>query len=237
MNAPRNSDATEEARIREVYEHRTGEDRYSWFNDGHQMIIQSAERALLHALRRAGITSIADRTILEVGCGTGQWIRALVRWGAQPSRVTGVDLLADRIASARQLCAPGSRLLAGSAAKLPFPDASFDIVLQSTVFTSILDEQLRAHAAAEMLRVLRPSGVLLWYDFFVDNPRNPDVRAVRRRELEKLFPSCAMDLRRTTLAPPLARWIAPRSWVAGTALSIFPFLCTHYAGTIRRSGR
>jgi len=237
MNAPRNSDASEEARIREVYEHRASDDRYSWFNDGHQMIIQSAERALLRSLRRAGITSLADQTILEVGCGTGQWIRALVRWGAQPSRVTGVDLLADRIASARQLCAPGSRLLAGSAAKLPFPDASFDIVLQSTVFTSILDDQLRAHAAAEMLRVLRPSGVLLWYDFFVDNPRNADVRAVRRRDLEKLFPSCAMDLRRTTLAPPLARWIAPRSWVAGTVLSIFPFLCTHYAGTIRRSGR
>lgn len=237
MNGTRSSDATEEARIREVYEHRAGDDRYSWFNDGHQMIIQSAERALLRSLRRAGITSLADRTILEVGCGTGQWIRALVRWGAQPSRVTGVDLLADRIASARRLCAPGSTLLAGSAAKLPFPDASFDIVLQSTVFTSILDDQLRAHAAAEMLRVLRPSGVLLWYDFFVDNPRNPDVRAVRRRDLERLFPACALDLRRTTLAPPIARWIAPRSWVAGTVLSVFPFLCTHYAGTIRRSGR
>jgi len=223
--------------IREAYARRGADDRYSWFNRGHQLIIQGAERAILDSLRRAGVATLDDRAILEVGCGSGQWLRALVQWGARPSRVTGVDLLTHRIAAARAVCAADSTLLVGSAAKLPFRDGAFDIVLQSTVFTSILDDGLRARAASEMLRVLRPGGFVLWYDFFVDNPGNPDVRAVRKRDLVRLFPECTIDIRRTTLAPPLARRIAPRSWLAAAVLSSVPVLCTHYAGTIRRRSR
>ena len=233
MNDPTAALRDEEARIRRAYEQRTEDGRYSWLNRGHQLIVQGAERGILDAMRRAGIESLRDRTILEVGCGTGQWLRAMVQWGAQPSRIAGVDMLADRIVAARKLCAGDVALLVGSASALPFEDGTFDIVLQSTVFTSILDDVLRRRAASEMLRVLRPDGLILWYDFFVDNPRNPDVRAVRRSDLRALFPDCRVELRRTTLAPPLARRIAPRSWLAAAILSAVPLLCTHYSGTIR----
>lgn len=234
MSDPRAAVRDEEARIRRAYEQRTGDGRYSWLNRGHQLIVQGAERGILDAMRRAGIDSLHDRTILEVGCGTGQWLRAMVQWGAQPSRIAGLDMLTDRIVAARKMCAEDVALSVGSAAALPFNDGAFDIVLQSTVFTSILDDGLRRRAASEMLRVLRPDGFILWYDFFVDNPRNPDVRAVRKSELRALFPGCSMELRRTTLAPPLARRIAPRSWLAAAVLSTVPLLCTHYVGTIRR---
>ena len=63
--------------------------------------------------------------------------------------------------------------------------------------------------AREMLRVLKPQGSILWYDFFMDNPRNSNVRGIGRRELASLFPDCRIWLRRVTLAPPLARRIVP----------------------------
>lgn len=237
MKEPTAAVREEEARIRRAYARRARDNRYSWLNRGHQLIVQGAERGLLDAMRRAGVDSLAERAVLEVGCGSGQWLRALAQWGAQPSRVAGIDMLHDRVGVARKLCANDVMLLVGSAATLPFGDATFDIVLQSTVFTSILDAELRRRAASEMLRVVRPDGLILWYDFFVDNPRNPDVRAVRKGELRELFPGCTLELRRVTLAPPLARSIAPYSWVAAAILSAVPLLCTHYVGTIRPPNR
>ncbi len=91
----------------------------------------------------------------KCGCGAGYWLRELVKWGARPENLTGNDLLADRVAVARRLCAPAVKLECASAAQLPFSDATFDLVLQSTVFTSILDADLKRRVAAEMLRVLK----------------------------------------------------------------------------------
>jgi hypothetical protein len=87
--------------------------------------------------------------------------------------------------------------------------------------------------AAQMLRVLRPGGVIIWYDFFLRNPRNPYVKPVTKEEIRKLFPGCTLDLRRASLAAPLVRFLAPRSWAACSLLSRLPPLCTHYLGAIR----
>ncbi len=146
----------------------------------------------------------------------------------------GIDLLPERIAAARLATAAGVTFLCGSAAKLDFPDGAFDCVLQSTVFTSILDDAVRQQIAREMLRVLRPDGLILWYDFHVNNPWNPDVRRVSRREIRRLFPGCRVELRSVSLAPPLSRRIAPYSWLLCHLLSAIPFLCTHYLGFITR---
>jgi SAM-dependent methyltransferase len=121
-----------------------------------------------------------------------------------------------------------------SAAQLPFSSESFDIVLQATVFTSILNETLKRSVAAEMMRVLKPEGVILWYDYHVNNPWNRDVRGVKRREIHQLFPYCRIDLERITLIPPLARRLAPYSMCACYLLERFPPLCTHYLGLIRK---
>jgi ubiquinone/menaquinone biosynthesis C-methylase UbiE len=113
---------------------------------------------------------------------------------AQPENITGVDLLADRVAKARQLCPEALKVCCGNAANLTFPDATFDLVLQSMVFTSILDPTARQQIAAEMLRVLKEDGLILWYDFYVNNPWNADVRGVKRHEIYRLFPDCRMEL-------------------------------------------
>jgi ubiquinone/menaquinone biosynthesis C-methylase UbiE len=104
-----------------------------------------------------------------------------VKWGALPTNLVGVDLLPERVAEARALCPSGVRIEVGSAAKLDFPDGSFDLVLQSTVCTSVVDTQLKRQVAAEMQRVVKDDGLVLWYDYSVNNPWNPDVQGIRKK--------------------------------------------------------
>ena len=222
----------EEQRIRSAYAARTGDACYAESLAG-RFQMQERERHLLGLLDRYGLMPLAGKRILEVGCGTGKWLRDLIAWGADPESVFGVELLQASAARARRLCPQAVNIQCGNAAELRFPSASFDIVLQATVFTSVLDQAMKQAMAAEMLRVVRPAGVIIWYDFFMRNPRNPYVQPVTRSDIQRLFPGCSLDLRRMTLAPPLARALAPHSWGLCSILSRVPLLCTHYLGAIR----
>jgi len=197
-------------------------------------MLQEQRRQMLRALTRHGCTSLDAKRVLDIGCGTGYWLREFVQWCALPEHLAGVDLLADRLAKARALCPAGVSFRCADAQALPFADGSFDIVLQSTVFTSVLDPAIRQRIADEMVRVLAPNGLILWYDFHVGNPRNRDVRGVRKREVRALFPGCRVDLARVTLAPPVVRVLARYSWLACVLLERVPLLCTHYVGIIRK---
>jgi ubiquinone/menaquinone biosynthesis C-methylase UbiE len=226
---------TETERIRQEYERRAREipsDYYSLARPGVLFSYTQRVRQVVAALEREGLYPPAGLDICEVGCGTGQWLLDLVSWGADPARLAGIDLDPGRIQTARERL-PAADLRAGDAADLPWLDRSFDLVLQSTVFTSILDPALRRRVAAEMIRVLRPRGCILWYDFFRDNPRNRHVRGVRAEEIRLLFPGCRAELRRVTLAPPLARAVAPVAWTLALWLERLPWLRTHYLGVIR----
>ncbi len=223
-------------RICEAYARRQDRGRYSWFRTDYVFTMQQRERHVLALLRRCGLADqLAAQKILDVGCGNGAWLRDFIKWGARSEHLFGVDLLSQRVEEGRRLCPAAVHLQQGNAAALGFPDASFDIVLQATVFTSILDAHLRRQVAAEMLRVLKPDGWILWYDFHFNNPRNPDVRGVKKAEIRQLFPACEIRLERTTLAPPLARTIAPVSWWTAQLLEKLPWLRTHYLGIIRRT--
>ncbi|HWM90800.1 MAG TPA: class I SAM-dependent methyltransferase [Thermoanaerobaculia bacterium] len=190
------------------------------------------ERALCKALEDSGLLPLAGRRILEVGCGSGNWLEILERFGAE--HLSGIELDPERAARAADRF-PGADIRTGDASRLPWGDGGFDIVLQSTVFSSILDPGMRKAVASEMLRVLAPGGAILWYDFFMDNPSNPHVRGIRRREIAALFPGCRVVLRRATLAPPLARRIVPVSWTLAALLESLRVLDTHYLGVIRRA--
>jgi hypothetical protein len=107
--------------------------------------------------------------------------------------------------------------------------------MQFTVFTSILDGDLKRKIAREMCRVLKPDGQIIWYDYQYNNPRNPNVRGVGKSEVQALFPGYAVDLRRITLAPPLARRIARLSRLMCLLLERLPPLCTHYFGAIHKA--
>ena len=94
---------------------------------------------------------------------------------------------------------------------------------------------MRRRAAAEMLRVVRPGGVILWYDVRHPNPRNRDLVPIGRREIRAVFPGCEIDFATATLLPPLARRLAPLSPVACRLLeALVPPLRSHLAALIRR---
>jgi SAM-dependent methyltransferase len=226
----------EDTRIREVYARRRQQLRdrsSSWFQPSHAYAMQDRERRVLASLRRLGVR-LAETRVLEVGCGTGAWIRDFVKWGVPPENIWAVDLLLDSVAEARRRSAAGVHVECCSATSLPFAESSFDLVLQATMFSSILEPTVRRAVAAEMLRVAAPDGAILWYDLRVNNPWNSDVRGIGRSEVTELFPGCRIDLRPISLAPPLARWIAPRSHPLWLVLASVPWFCTHYLGVIRR---
>jgi ubiquinone/menaquinone biosynthesis C-methylase UbiE len=194
---------------------------------------QSRERAAVTLLRLEGLLPLAGRRVLDVGCGFGQWLCDFQTWGAEGTALAGIDLLPERIEHARARLA-GADLRLGDASRLPWPDGEFDVVVQSTVLSSILDPSMRRAVASEMARVLRPGGAILWYDFFVADPRNRAVRGVRRREIARLLPGFRMRTRRVTLAAPLARRLAARAPTAVVVLEALRALNTHYVATLRR---
>lgn len=206
---------------------------YSLFEPGHLFMQRSAERVILAQLRRNGCTSLAGKKILDVGCGTGRWLRDFLNYGASPEDLYGIDLLEERVELARKL-SPNINISAGDAACMEFGDESFDIVMQSVVFTSVLELSMKRTMAAEMMRVLRPDGIIVWFDFRYDNPKNPDVRGIGKKEVRVLFPGCSCSFRGAVLLPPVARALARYSPGACHLLESVPLLRTHYAAIIRK---
>lgn len=103
------------------------------------------------------IGEIRGARVLDAGCGDGALICALASRGAE---ATGVDPDPAMLAAARSRAAKeGVRIafLDGRVERLPFPDASFDVVLAVTVLCFTPDA---AGAVRELARVLRPGGRL-----------------------------------------------------------------------------
>lgn len=223
-------------RIRREYQRREKEiapDFYSWGRPVNVFFHTQVVRRCIAALHEAGFFPLNGLRLLDVGCGRGDWLLEFCQWGARPVDLAGIDLDECRIQEARSRL-PGSDLRVGDAQNLPWPDGSFGLVAQFTVFTSILHPGVRRRIASEMLRVLTPGGAVLWYDFRYDNPRNPHVRGISAREIRSLFAGCDIRFYSATLAPPLARLVAPRSWPVAVLLECIPLLRTHLIALIRK---
>ncbi|MGQ3050337.1 MAG: class I SAM-dependent methyltransferase [Roseateles sp.] len=202
-----------------------GADRYSLLRPEVWQMWQERQRELLKLLaKRPG--QPAEWCATEVGCGAGGNLLDLLRLGLLPAHLSGIELLPERLAAARASLPEGVRLIAGDASSADIAPASQDLVLQSTVFSSILDDALQQRVADAMWRWLKPGGAIVWYDFTINNPRNPDVRGVPLRRVRELFPGCEpgrFTARRVTLAPPLARALP----AAYGLFNLAPWLRTH----------
>jgi SAM-dependent methyltransferase len=210
--------------------------RYRLTNPGQLFLVQQRERRLLALLVRHGFAErLGAARILDIGCGSGGLLLDLLRYGARADRLAGVDLVPERVARARARL-PAADLRCVSATALPYPDASFDLVCQMLVFSSLLEAATARQVAAEMRRVVRPDGLIVWYDLRRNNPRNPRVRGIGPAALAALFPGCAVEATPATLAAPLARRIAPRAWLLAELLERIPLLRTHLLAAIRPPG-
>ena len=163
----------------------------------------------------------------------GGVLRDFIKYGAKPKYLYGIDLLDDRIEIAKDI-SPNINFKCGDASNLPYKDEFFNVVVQFTVFTSVLKKEIKKDIAKEMLRVLKKEGIILWNDFSYNNPKNLDVKGIKKKEIIDLFPNCEFTFNKVTLAPPIVRFIAPRSWLLCYMFEKLSFLCTHYLVVIRK---
>ena len=166
--------ATDEVeRIRAEYTRREEslpKDFYSLSRPANLFAHQQRNRELLQLLNSERLIPLDGKKILDVGCGDGQQLLNLESWGARPADLAGIDLIESRLA--RAVARFGGRepeerpeLRVGDASRLPWPDGTFDMAHQSAVFTSITDIGMKSAVAREIVRVLKPGGVMIWYDF------------------------------------------------------------------------
>lgn len=199
-------------RLRQEYAQRTEKlktnNLYSSDNSAHQWMINDRQKKILDLLNSNLTSNLSDLQILEIGCGSGGVIQEFIQLGATPARLTGVDLLLDRLGKGLEDL-PACAWINANGQHLPFQDESFDLLLQFTAFSSILDFNIKKDMAEQMLRVLKPGGCILWYDF-IWNPTNPQTRGIGLKEIKNLFPVCEFLPSRITLAPPLTRLLLPR---------------------------
>ncbi len=94
----------------------------------------------------------AGKEVLEVGCGTGL---VLERIAGFAKRAVGVDLSPGMLSKARER---GLEVFEGSATKLPFENASFDVCCSFKVLPHVPEIDV---ALSEMARVTRPGGVII----------------------------------------------------------------------------
>jgi SAM-dependent methyltransferase len=218
---------TEPVAVAERYARRVDDDRYSPLKPDVRMTLAERQRAMLRLFTRRGWHDLSRLRLLEVGSGSGTNLLELLRLGFGPEHLTGVELLAARHAAARAALPPAVTLVEGDATALQLPAASHDIVLVSTVFSSLLDDAFQQRLAERIWHWTRPGGGVLWYDFTVDNPRNPDVRGVPLRRIRELFPEASVEAERVTLAPPIARVVSRWHPSLYTLLNSLPMLRTH----------
>lgn len=117
-------------------------------------ITDAIERQLLARL----LGKIDGKKLLDVGCGDGALAFELARQGAT---VTALDADPSMIAAGRLRAeseATRVQFVDGDAERLPFDDATFDVVVAVTVLCFVQDAE---HVVKEIARVLKPGGRLV----------------------------------------------------------------------------
>jgi demethylmenaquinone methyltransferase / 2-methoxy-6-polyprenyl-1,4-benzoquinol methylase len=155
--------------VRRMFSHIA--ERYEWFDHvaslGNDLFWRPRALWDLERFRRGG----PPVRILDVGCGTGELTRRFARH-FPAARVVGVDFTAAMLREAGRR-AGGPRPLPpayarGTALRLPFPDATFDLVGNAFLIRNLPD---LPGAFAEFRRVLRPGGSLLVLE--ITEPASP----------------------------------------------------------------
>lgn len=186
------------------------------------------------AFETVGLLPMAEVRVLDVGCSNGNWLDlACRRWDAAPAHCSGLDVRDDKIEEGRAAY-PGIELLVASADDIPHPDAKFDLVHHSMMFSSVLDAGFRTRIAEEMWRVLKPGGYIGWFDFIL-NPINPNAKGIGKRKMLSLFPQAELKfIRRIGLLPPLARVLDRCCRPLVTGLSWLKVLNCYYIAILQK---
>ena len=101
--------------------------------------------------------------VLEVGVGHGHELAKLSQLGIPTSHLCGIDLVLDRLVRA-SVTYPSIGFSQQDGTRLAFRDATFDIVCQFTCVMHAFSKELQLAICQEMNRVLKPGGIVVWWD-------------------------------------------------------------------------
>ncbi len=125
--------------------------------------------------------------VLDVGCGSGRLTIAVQKWVGQAGQAQGIDPSPEMIAVARKNAEQAkstAKFELGMVEAMPYPDATFDVVLNRLMFHH-LPGDLKQRGLAEMRRVLKPGGLCLIIDF--EPPKSPILRHLTENFLSPLM--------------------------------------------------
>jgi arsenite methyltransferase len=109
--------------------------------------------------------------VLDVGCGAGMDTLIAAQMVGSTGSVTGIDMTPEMAAKARRSVTEMGfdtvTIVEGSAERLPFPDASFEVVISNGVIDLIPDKDA---VFSEIVRVLRPGGRIQLADVTIQRP-------------------------------------------------------------------
>lgn len=140
--------------------------------------IQASKRLMV---KRAALTS--GESVLDAGCGPGDDLFDMVERVGPDGRLVGLDASEVMIAEARRRAAQRSlpvTFKVGEATALPFPDGTFDVCRAARLLEHLPDPR---GALSEMVRVTRPGGRVVVFDFdwdtlIIDHPDKETTRTV-----------------------------------------------------------
>ena len=178
------------------------EDEFWWF---------AGMRDITSALLDPVCPPTSKRLILDAGCGTGGMMSWLKRYEGN-GRVVGIDLslIALNFCGKRE----HTKLAQASVTKLPFPDSMFDLVTSFDVLAQLPSGGLDDAAIGEMLRVLKPTGVIFVRVPAYDWLKSDHDRALATQhrysldELDTKMKRAGFEILRTTYANSLLMPVA-----------------------------
>ena len=220
---------TEETQlVVERYARRNVGNRYSMLRPEVWLGMQERQRAMLRLFQQDLCwQDMADKTLIEVGCGNGGNLLDFLRFGFRPENLSGSELLEERVRAARHSLPAATAIHSGDSMTADIAHNSKDIVFQSVVFSSLLDNDFQQTLANRMWQWTKPGGGILWYDFIYNNPSNPDVCGVSIQRVKELFPNGRMTIKRVTLAPPISRHVCAIHPNLYHLFNMIPWLRTH----------
>ena len=228
-------DPSETDRIRTIY--RSYDTQQRWLrkrdpaNPGFSRL-QAERWRKMAGIIDARLRGAAPLRVVDVGCGRGGDLAQIAEL-LPDAELFGVDLSEERVEAAR-LAVPAAKLWVQDGDTLPFADRSVQLVVLSTVLSSILDPATRRQVAAEAYRIISDDGILLIYDIRLPSPANPNVCRIGKGELRTLLPAARIQRYSITLLPPVARSLCRRWPGLYRPLASFRPLRSHYLSVVTR---